>query len=125
MLSALSAGLPRLSPSQQDCHATANIDRAEHELHRAVDRGTEADRAVWASRWGQPLIDAAKDPRQEEVEPEAVDTSDAEAELDELKACIDTALEELGDGPASAAARLQLVDALQYVGKVRKELEKL
>ena len=36
--------------------AEQDIDQARYELHRALDFGTEGDRASWCERWGEALI---------------------------------------------------------------------
>lgn len=101
--------LPALSPSQRDANAE-NLVNARFELHRALDRGVDADLVAWARRWGETLVDDAID---------LVDASDALEDLDDddtwvgaleadkvrdVEACIDSAREAVAEAQESLGA---------------------
>ncbi|WP_332657336.1 hypothetical protein [Brevundimonas sp.] len=121
------------SPSQLDPDVPENRAQARWEFDRARDFGNDADLAAWAKRWGPGFVAGSEDLEgqiealEEEVknlEAATVDTSGVDAELDEVSACITTALENL-DVDTAPDAVAQLKDAQTYVGKARTELEKL
>ena len=136
---------PPLSPSLFDVTAPNRDVQARYELHRALDFGGEAALAKWAREWGSSILESTAatitelqgevDHLAGELDDErkrVLDTSPVTDELDELKACIDTAMSELeampdgiDDASHLADAAAQLKDGLAILTKARKELDAL
>lgn len=46
--------------SSVDLTDAGNIVQARHELHQAIDFGTDADRAGWSQKWGEAALVAGE-----------------------------------------------------------------
>lgn len=99
--------LATVSPGQTDIVNPGVLDAARYELHRALDRGNDADVLAWARRWGEALVDGVEDYadeavllRDEAAESEIWNGSLSEADANtvkEVEASIDSAAEAAAD----------------------------
>lgn len=132
--------LPPLSPSQRDCTDEGCIAQARHELHRALDFGTDADRAAWVERWGEALVSGAlagvdaherwqaAEDREEPDYPDGddVDTARVDDAIGDAGEHVDRALSVLdGKAPDLASVREELVAAKRDLERADQELDKL
>ncbi|WOB78313.1 hypothetical protein [Brevundimonas nasdae] len=47
-------------PSNRDLEFDGNLTQARYELHKAIDRGGEAEQAAWTRNWGEAALTRAE-----------------------------------------------------------------
>lgn len=137
---ALFSGLQLLTPSTTDVASEDNRVTARFELHRALDRGNDADLLAWARRWGEALTDGIE---QHVVEAEylkgRLDESndwnsafdrgrvqEVEDAVESAKNCVIEAKAQLALRPADIeAADRELDEALDDLKRALKDIDTL
>lgn len=138
---ALFANLQALSPSTQDVAFDDNRIQARFELHRALDRGNDADLLTWARRWGGALVDGVEHHVAEaEYLNQKLDESDDwsssydDARVQEAETGVQNAHEAVTDArnklanlvqPDVQAAVVDLDEALKHLTGALKEIDAL
>ena len=54
-----------LTRSNRDLASDDNLIQARYELHKAIDRGGEAEQAAWSREWGETALDRVDTANQE------------------------------------------------------------
>lgn len=138
---ALFSGLQVLTPSTTDTTSADVRANARFELHRALDRGNDADLLAWVRRWGEGLTDGIEHHVAEaEYLNEKLDESDDwsssydNAKLQEAETGVQNAHEAVADArnklanlvqPDVQAAVVDLDEALKHLTGALKEIDAL
>ncbi|NBB64302.1 hypothetical protein GVN18_34125 [Pseudomonas sp. ODNR1LW] len=137
----LFTGLQTLATSTTDIAAADNRVMARFELHRALDRGNDADLVVWARRWGEAMVDGVEYHVAEAERAEAAldDSDNLSSSLDydrvkEIEDAVDSAKEAAFEArarfdnlncPEAKAAIADLDEAIGHLQRALKELDAL
>lgn len=137
---ALFSDLQLLTPSTTDVASEDNRVTARFELHRALDRGNDADLLAWARRWGEALTDGIEQHivEAEYLKGKLVESEDwngafvqsrvqeVEGAVDSAKDCVIEAKAQLALRPADIeAADRELDEALDDLKRALKDIDTL